>query len=181
MSHEARFLLPAPLGVLHARWGPRGLNRVGCTAGPDPANGGGVPLPQRLLPEGSRRGPFHPPTAPAARAGGTLGARLGDALARYLAGEPESFDLPLDPVGTPFQEKVWAALRTIPHGTVTTYGALAERLGSHPRAVGQAVGQNPLWILVPCHRVVGSDGRLTGYAGGLERKEALLRLEGVLR
>jgi len=75
---------------------------------------------------------------------------------------------------------VWEALRAVPHGSTISYAELARRVGSHPRAVGQAVGQNPLWIVVPCHRIVGSDGRLTGYAGGLARKEALLRCEGIV-
>ncbi len=162
MIQGVRFQLPDPLGVLEARGGPRGWTRVRCEDG-----GAATFLPERLPAE--------------ARASATFGARLSDALARYLAGEPEPFDVPIDPIGTPFQVKVWAALRGVPHGTVITYGELATRVGSHPRAVGQAVSQNPLWIVVPCHRVVGSDGRLTGYAGGLHRKEALLRIEGGLR
>lgn len=100
-------------------------------------------------------------------------------LAAYFDGEPVAFDVPLRLSGTPFQERVWAALREIPHGETLSYGALAARLGM-PRAaqaVGAANGQNPAAVVVPCHRVVGQDGALVGYAGGLERKRALLALE----
>lgn len=99
----------------------------------------------------------------------------------YFAGRRAAFDLPLDVAGgTPFQQSVWKALRTIARGQTISYRALGERAGcpAAVRAVGAAVGRNPLSIVVPCHRVVGADGSLTGYAGGLERKRALLRLEG---
>jgi methylated-DNA-[protein]-cysteine S-methyltransferase len=97
----------------------------------------------------------------------------------YLAGERTSFDLPTMATGDPFQQQVWALLDQIPFGATTTYGELAERLGDKTlaQAVGQAVGHNPLSIIVPCHRVVGKDGKLTGYAGGLSRKQFLLELE----
>ncbi|NMD55304.1 MULTISPECIES: methylated-DNA--[protein]-cysteine S-methyltransferase [Tsukamurella] len=97
----------------------------------------------------------------------------------YLAGERRGFDLPLATAGDAVQEAVWAALRELPYGTTTTYGALAERLGFVTSAwgVGQAVGANPLCVLIPCHRVVGSNGTLTGYAGGLRRKRVLLDIE----
>lgn len=100
------------------------------------------------------------------------------ALTAYFSGKP--FTLPtLDPAGTAFQREVWQALLSIAPGQPATYGALAERLGraSAARALGAAVGRNPISVLVPCHRVVGADGSLTGYAGGLERKQALLALE----
>jgi methylated-DNA-[protein]-cysteine S-methyltransferase len=103
-------------------------------------------------------------------------------LAEYFAGKRTCFDLPLDlQGGTAFQRSVWAALLAIPCGGTTSYGTLSRNIGqaSAVRAVGAAVGRNPLSIVVPCHRVVGSDGSLTGYAGGLERKTALLRLEGM--
>ena len=103
-------------------------------------------------------------------------------LQEYLAGEREEFTLPLAPEGTPFQRAVWAQLGAIPRGSTTTYGAIARALG-RPRAaqaVGAAVGSNPLSIVVPCHRVVGSSGAMTGYAGGIETKQALLLLEGAL-
>jgi len=104
-------------------------------------------------------------------------------LERYFAGDMNAFDLPLllsD--GTPFQRQVWQALRAIAPGETTSYATLAARIGrpAAVRAVGAAVGRNPLSIIVPCHRVLGARGELTGYAGGLERKTALLRLEGIL-
>ncbi len=112
-------------------------------------------------------------------------ASLRLALARYFAGEQESEDVPLAPLGTSFQMAVWDALRRIPYGRTVTYGDLAREiarargLGSmSAQAIGGAVGHNPITILIPCHRVVGADGSLTGYAGGLDRKEALLQLEG---
>ena len=103
-------------------------------------------------------------------------------LERYFAGDVVCFDVPLRLSGTPFQARVWEALRGIPRGRTESYAAIARRVGAPAavRAVGAAVGRNPVSILVPCHRVVGSDGSLTGYAGGLPRKVHLLRLEGVL-
>lgn len=104
-------------------------------------------------------------------------------LAAYFAGERTAFDLPLDlRAGTAFQQSVWDALRSIPPGGTTSYAELARRLGrpQAARAIGAAVGRNPVCIVVPCHRVLGTDGTLTGYAGGLERKTALLQLEGAL-
>ena len=101
----------------------------------------------------------------------------------YFAGRRTSFDLPLDlEAGTPFQQSVWRALLAIPHGATTNYGALSREIGAPAaaRAVGAAVGRNPLSVVVPCHRVLGTGGSLTGYAGGLDRKSALLRLEGAL-
>ena len=101
-------------------------------------------------------------------------------VSQYLAGDRADFDLPLDlSGGTPFQQSVWQALLGIGCGTTTSYGALSQLLG-RPRAVralGAAVGRNPISVVVPCHRVVGTDGSLTGYAGGLDRKRALLTLE----
>ena len=100
-------------------------------------------------------------------------------LDAYFAGELTTFELPLAPSGSAFQQRVWAALQEIPYGQTESYGELAERIGSPggARAVGLANGKNPLSIVIPCHRVVGSDGSLTGYGGGLERKKALLDLE----
>lgn len=110
--------------------------------------------------------------------------QAAEALERYWRGEAVDLDaLPLDPQGTPFQRAVWDGLRRIARGTTTSYGALARAIGAPSaasRAVGAAVGRNPLSVIVPCHRVVGHAGALTGYAGGLDRKRALLRLEGVL-
>ena len=104
-----------------------------------------------------------------------------DQILAYFAGTRKTFDLPLAPQGTPFQRKVWRALADIPYGQSITYGALARQVGcpGGARAVGQANHRNPLPILLPCHRVVGADGALTGYGGGLEVKEYLLRLEGI--
>lgn len=114
-----------------------------------------------------------------ARADGML-ARARDEIGEYFDGRRRRFDLPLELVGTPFQRQVWQALLEIPFGQTATYGAIARRCGRPRavRAVGAAVGRNPVSIIVPCHRVLGSDGSLTGYAGGLPRKRALLSLEG---
>ncbi|MBB5787501.1 methylated-DNA--[protein]-cysteine S-methyltransferase [Jiangella mangrovi] len=100
-------------------------------------------------------------------------------LHEYLGGERREFDLPLAPEGDDFQDAVRTIVEDIPFGETTTYGQIAELLGDRRRAwdVGQAVGANPLCIVVPCHRVVGANGSLTGYAGGLKRKKALLELE----
>lgn len=101
-------------------------------------------------------------------------------LTEYFAGERRAFDLPLASEGSEFQKKVWAELQRIPYGETASYGDIARRLGYEPvisRAVGVANASNPLPIVVPCHRVVGSDGSLTGYAGGVERKRILLDLE----
>lgn len=115
-----------------------------------------------------------------ARADGVL-ARARDEIGAYFEGRRGRFDVPLELVGTPFQREVWQALLEIPFGETSTYGAIARRCGRPRavRAVGAAVGRNPVSIIVPCHRVLGSDGSLTGYAGGLPRKRALLTLEGV--
>ena len=104
-------------------------------------------------------------------------------LAEYFSGQRTSFDLPLDwSGGTVFQQAVWQALLKVPGGTTCSYGALSADIGrpTAVRAVGAAVGSNPLSIIVPCHRVIGAQGALTGYAGGLDRKKALLQLEGAL-
>jgi methylated-DNA-[protein]-cysteine S-methyltransferase len=100
-------------------------------------------------------------------------------LGEYFAGERRDFDLELDPVGTPFQLAVWAALRDIPYAETINYGQLAGRVGNPhaSRAVGLANGRNPISIVVPCHRVIGANGSLTGYGGGLDRKRRLLELE----
>jgi len=102
-------------------------------------------------------------------------------LAAYLSGSRTGFDLPLQPQGTPFQQKVWTALQQIPHGETRTYRQIAEQIGqpTAARAVGMANHRNPLLIFIPCHRVVGCDGALTGYAGGVHMKRELLHLEGI--
>ena len=103
-------------------------------------------------------------------------------LAEYWRGQRRQFTVPLDLLGTGFQRHVWLALLKVPLGATLTYRRIAEQVRSvtATRAVGAAVGRNPVSIIVPCHRIIGSSGSLTGYAGGLERKAALLRLEGVL-
>lgn len=109
-------------------------------------------------------------------------------LCRYFRGEnPEISELPLSPKGSPFRQEVWEILKKIPYGTVTTYGEIAKEMAvrmNKPRmsaqAVGGAVGHNPISIIIPCHRVVGSNGSLTGYAGGIDKKIKLLELEGYL-
>lgn len=100
-------------------------------------------------------------------------------LQEYFAGTRRSFDLPLAPAGTPFQQAVWDALRAIPYGETRTYAQIAEAIGNPKacRAVGMANNRNPIAILIPCHRVVGANGSLTGYAGGLDVKAQLLALE----
>lgn len=100
----------------------------------------------------------------------------------YFLGKRKTFDLPLSPQGTEFQRKVWLALEQIPFGQVTTYGKIAKKINNPKgvRAVGGAIGRNPIGIIIPCHRVVGTNKTLTGYAGGLDRKQNLLELEGVL-
>ena len=103
-------------------------------------------------------------------------------LDQYFAGKLQTFDLPLAPSGTDFQQKIWALLQKIPYGQTSTYTELAKMIGQPTacRAVGAANGRNPLPIVIPCHRVIGSSGKLTGYAGGLEAKQTLLELEGAM-
>lgn len=103
-------------------------------------------------------------------------ADVREQLTEWFAGERRTFDLDLADVGTPFQQRVWAALRAIPYGETRTYAEVAAALGTAPRAVGAANGANPFAVIVPCHRLVGSAG-LTGYAGGLDRKRWLLDFE----
>lgn len=129
---------------------------------------------QRHLPDTSRwpHDPEHP-----------LLRQAVQQLGEYFASTRTCFDMPLDLLGgTPFQQSVWQALLAIPSGATASYGELSQRIGKPAavRAVGAAVGRNPLSVVVPCHRVLGADGTLTGYAGGLERKRALLDLEGAV-
>jgi methylated-DNA-[protein]-cysteine S-methyltransferase len=117
---------------------------------------------------------------------GATGPVLAEAvrqLEEYFAGTRTEFDLPLDPAGTPFQRQAWSVLCAIPFGETTTYGEQARRLGDpkKSRAVGAANGRNPIAIVVPCHRVIGSSGKLTGYAGGLDTKAWLLDHEREVR
>lgn len=106
-------------------------------------------------------------------------ATVIDQLQAYFAGKRRAFDAPLQPVGTPFQRRVWTALLDIPYGRTASYRDIAERIGSPTatRAVGMANGRNPIAIIIPCHRVIGANGSLTGYGGGLQCKRQLLDLE----
>jgi methylated-DNA-[protein]-cysteine S-methyltransferase len=124
-----------------------------------------------MQPHDQRRGP----PADAVRDDDALATPVTQ-LREYFAGERRSFDLPLSPQGTAFQQKVWLALREIPYGRTTTYGEIATDLGqpTASRAVGLANGRNPLAVIVPCHRVIGANGSLTGFGGGLPRKRWLL-------
>lgn len=127
---------------------------------------------QRHAPDGADLGsPGEPADEPFASA--------AEQLAAYFSGELTDFDLPLAPAGTRFQLRVWDALRTIPYGKTLSYGQLARQIGSPAasRAVGLANGRNPIALVVPCHRVIGADGSLTGYGGGIDRKRFLLNLE----
>ena len=125
--------------------------------------------PERVRPRGDVESARHPVLVEAERQ-----------LREYFAGRRQTFDLKLDFVGTPFQRTVWKALLTIPFGQTRSYGQIAKQVGrpSASRAVGAANGRNPVSIVAPCHRVVGSTGALTGFGGGLDVKERLLRLEG---
>ena len=134
--------------------------------------------------EGLRSISFQNRIHPAALAGSRLRTEepFREAIAQlnaYFAGELRRFDLPLAPEGTPFQREVWSALTAIPYGETVSYGGLARRLGrpAASRAVGAANGRNPIPIVVPCHRVIGADGSLTGFGGGLAIKRRLLDLE----
>lgn len=106
-------------------------------------------------------------------------ARAADEMREYLAGERRDFEVPVHPHGDDFSQQVWQILTRIPYGATTTYGAIAQQLGNRLMAqrVGQAVGHNPVSIVIPCHRVVGANGSLTGFAGGIGRKRTLLDLE----
>ena len=162
MKHDPLTVFTAwqsPLGAMTLAATPRGLSGVwfdGQRHGPDTS--------------AWRRDPAHP----------VLQAAMLQ-LGQYFAGKRITFDLPLDlQGGTPFQQQVWHALVGIAPGSTTSYGHLSAAIGKPAavRALGAAVGRNPVSIIVPCHRVLGADGSLTGYAGGLERKTALLSLEG---
>jgi methylated-DNA-[protein]-cysteine S-methyltransferase len=156
--------VPSPVGALLLTAEDAGLTRVRFA----PRDGPYV-LPADSAPAADRPGP----AADAVRAAAAQ-------LAEYFAGARTAFALPLAAGGTPFQRRVWAALGEIPHGATESYAALARRVGAPAavRAVGGANGRNPLAIVVPCHRVVGADGSLTGFGGGVERKRWLLAHEG---
>jgi methylated-DNA-[protein]-cysteine S-methyltransferase len=157
----AQTLVDSPLGTLRLAATARGL--AGCWFEGQAHHPGPLAAPDE---------PGHPTLAQAAR----------ELTAYWRDARSARFRVPLDPQGTPFQREVWQALQRIATGDTSTYGALARALGRPQamRAVGAAVGRNPLSILIPCHRVLGSDGSLTGYAGGLPRKVDLLAREGVV-
>jgi methylated-DNA-[protein]-cysteine S-methyltransferase len=127
---------------------------------------------------GLHMAPFEPP---AGRPDPGPLERVVAQLTEYFAGARRSFELDLQARGTPFQQRVWKALRAIPYGRTISYGELAQRIGNPRavRAVGRANGANPIAVIIPCHRVIGANGTLTGYGGGLDRKAKLLALEGV--
>jgi methylated-DNA-[protein]-cysteine S-methyltransferase len=108
---------------------------------------------------------------------------LTSEISAYFAGKLRQFSIPIAPIGTPFQLRVWNRLATIPYGKTTSYGQIAKELGDAnlSRAVGRANGANPIFLLIPCHRVIGANGQLTGYAGGLERKAELLKMEATIK
>ena len=149
--------LPSPLGPLGAEFDPEGrlVRLVRCRGGVTDQPQGSQPKPL----------PF-----------------LVRQLAAYFAGNLRNFNIPLAPAGTDFQRRVWKELGRIPYGQAISYLDLAHRLGDEKciRAAARANGANPIAILIPCHRVIGSDGSLVGYSGGLDMKEYLLRLEGIL-
>ena len=157
---------PTPLGPMTALLSGRGLCLLEFADGTK-----GLEL-ERAQVEQARGGPPQPGAS-------ALGAQLGEQIAAYFAGRSRSFDIPLDPVGTPFQLEVWRALLEIPYGQTRSYAEQARRIGRPTalRAVAAANGRNKISIVVPCHRVIGSDGSLTGYGGGLARKRWLLELE----
>ncbi|MFF5262584.1 methylated-DNA--[protein]-cysteine S-methyltransferase [Actinomadura viridis] len=136
-----------------------------------------------LYMNGQRHRPEQETFGPPGDDGAAPFGAVAEQLAAYFAGELTDFDLPLAMRGTPFQQRVWAALREIPYGETVSYGRLAEEIGSPgaSRAVGLANGRNPISVIVPCHRVVGASGSLTGYGGGLERKRHLLDFERRVR
>ena len=141
---------------------------------------GGTALTSLSMPEQRRAPVMRPGLRRDPGAFGEIAAQIG----AYFDGEPVRFDIEFTVSGTAFQQRVWAALEQIPYGTSTTYGALAAQLGmarEEVRALGGAIGANPLLLVRPCHRVIGADGSMKGYAGGLEAKRRLLTLEGVLQ
>lgn len=156
----------SPLGRMMALFSPKGLCLLEFSEG---TQGLGREIAQV---ESARGG--------AARPGSNdLTEQLGNELAGYFAGERRQFDIPLDLVGTDFQQQVWQALLTIPYGETRSYGEQARQIGrpTASRAVAAANGNNKIAIIVPCHRVIGSDGSMTGYGGGIDRKRWLLSLE----
>jgi methylated-DNA-[protein]-cysteine S-methyltransferase len=140
---------------------------------------GGELIEVHMEPQAHSERTHHTPDGPIGDASSDVLATTQRQLEDYFAGKPDTFSLPTSCKGTEFQKAVWDALREVGYGETTTYGELAARIGrpGAARAVGQALAANPLPIVVPCHRVVGHDGRLTGFGGGIDRKRQLLELE----
>ena len=149
--------LPSPLGLVQITGSEAGVSAITCLNEPAVPNLFVEPMPEPVQ-------------------------RAFDQLTEYFAGTRQQFDFPIIPVGTTFQQLVWKALLTVPFGTTMSYLTLSRQLGDEKaiRAVAAANGRNPLAIVIPCHRVIGSNGSLTGYAGGLWRKQWLLEHEGAL-
>lgn len=168
-AHAWYDLLESPVGTLFVGGSAAGLRRVEFVDGPRDEDRLAVRLTQDA-------------GLPARRDAAAAACAVAQ-LREYFAGARSEFDLPLAPRGTAFQRQVWEALRPIPHGTTTSYGAIAGSIGrpTASRAVGAANGRNPIAIVVPCHRVVGSTGALTGYGGGIDRKRWLLWHEAAQR
>ena len=174
--------LPSPLGPLLAVASARGVRSIGFVDSD---------LDKDTVVAGANRhslgeagsGETGSGEAGSGERGSAVLALLATQLAQYFAGNRRTFEIPLDPVGTAFQLRAWQALRDIPYGQTRSYAEQARAIGKPTavRAVGAANGRNPLPIVVPCHRVIGADGALTGFAGGLHRKRALLELEGAPR
>ncbi|MGH9794511.1 MAG: methylated-DNA--[protein]-cysteine S-methyltransferase [Candidatus Acidiferrales bacterium] len=161
----AETTVKSPIGRIYVEAGPAGVTRM-------------------EIAKGHRGTAAHRKSAsPAARQARGHVTRAIRQLKEYFAGRRQEFDLPLDLRGTPHQQAVWHGLLDIPYGETLAYGELARRVGTPKaaRAVGAACGANPVWLVVPCHRAVGSNGSLTGYGGGLWRKEYLLKHEGALQ
>lgn len=149
--------IPSPVGIIRITGNETGVSAITCLNEPDqqPQNSHDLPEPVQ---------------------------RAYDQLTGYFDGTLQQFDFPMTPVGTAFQQRVWQALLTVPFGATVSYLSLSRQLGDEKaiRAVAAANGRNPLAIVIPCHRIIGSDGSLTGYAGGLWRKQWLLEHEGAL-
>jgi methylated-DNA-[protein]-cysteine S-methyltransferase len=155
-QENASMILKTPIGRLHVEASPRGLCRLVFAEGGARRESRGTPAARQQL------------------------ARAVRQLREYFRGQRTRFELPLDLTGTPHQQRVWRGLLGVPFGRTLSYGEMAARLGTPggARAVGRACATNPVSIVVPCHRIVGGDGRLHGYGGGLWRKQRLLELEG---
>jgi methylated-DNA-[protein]-cysteine S-methyltransferase len=161
MSSPFRSLFETPVGTLQLAVDPDGV------------------LVEILLPN---RRPSEPESQPSTLASARTLRATQRQLNEYFRGKRSSFDLPLQASGSPFEQRVWSRLLEIPYGVTTSYGSIAIELGltNGARAVGRANGANPIPIVIPCHRVIGSDGQLTGYGGGLALKRTLLELEGAI-